>query len=87
MPERFASLASAYYSKARTIQEFWKVVKQCNRVVNHTTGQTAFDKEQELHIGVQAMKEYAMKIKRGSHQKKVRLFQRHREQLDEQILF
>ena len=45
------------------------MVKQCNRVVNHTTGQTAFDKEQELHIGVQAMKEYAMKIKRGSHQK------------------
>ena len=38
VPERFASLASAYYSKARTIQEFWKVVKQCNRVVNHTTG-------------------------------------------------
>ena len=66
VPERFASLASAYYSKARTIQEFWKVVKQCNRVVNHTTGETAFDKEQELHIGVQAMKEFAMKIKMGA---------------------
>ncbi|MBJ8038513.1 helix-turn-helix domain-containing protein, partial [Bacillus cereus] len=33
VPERFASLASAYYSTAKTIQEFWKVVKQCNRVV------------------------------------------------------
>ncbi|MES5942992.1 MULTISPECIES: helix-turn-helix domain-containing protein [unclassified Bacillus cereus group] len=72
VPERFASLASAYYSTAKTIQEFWKVVKQCNRVVNHTTGQTAFDKEQELHIGVQAMKEFAMKIKDGVRMKKGR---------------
>ncbi|AHZ50959.1 TPA: helix-turn-helix domain-containing protein [Bacillus thuringiensis] len=70
VPERFASLASAYYSKARTIQEFWKVVKQCNCVVNHTTGETAFDKEQELHIGVQAMKEFVMKIKDGARMKK-----------------
>ncbi|MED2760735.1 helix-turn-helix domain-containing protein [Bacillus thuringiensis] len=72
VPERFAFLASAYYSKAKTIQEFWRVVKQCNRVVNHTTGETAFDKEQELHIGVQAMKEFAMKIKDGARMKKGR---------------
>lgn len=70
VPERFVSLASAYYSKAKNIQEFWRVVKQCNRVVNHTTGQTAFNKEQELHIGVQAMKEFAMKIKDGIRIKK-----------------
>ncbi|TKI87122.1 helix-turn-helix domain-containing protein [Bacillus mycoides] len=69
VPERFASLASSYYSKAKTIQEFWRVVKQCNRVVNYTTGQTAFDKEQELLIGVQAMKEFAMKIKDGVRMK------------------
>ncbi|HDR6245284.1 TPA: helix-turn-helix domain-containing protein [Bacillus cereus] len=70
VPERFASLASAYYSKAKTIQEFWRVVKQCNRVVNHTTGETAFDKKQELLISVQAMKEFAMKIKDGVRIKK-----------------
>ncbi|AXY10573.1 cytosolic protein [Bacillus thuringiensis LM1212] len=70
VPKRFASLASAYYSKAKTIQEFWRVVKQCNRVVNHTTGQTAFDKEQELRISVQAMKEFAMKVKDGVKMKK-----------------
>lgn len=70
VPERFTSLASAYYSKAKTIQEFWIVVKQCNRIVNHTTGQTAFDKEQELQIGVQAMKEFAMKVKDGVKMKK-----------------
>ncbi|MEX0416910.1 helix-turn-helix domain-containing protein, partial [Bacillus sp. C30] len=72
VPERFVSLASAYYSKAKTIQEFWRVVKQCNRVVNHLTGQTAFDKDQELRIGVQAMKEFAMKIKKGVRMKKGR---------------
>ncbi|UYX53370.1 helix-turn-helix domain-containing protein [Bacillus thuringiensis] len=72
VPERFASLASAYYSKAKTIQEFWRVVKQCNRVVNHLTGQTAFNKDQELRIGVQAMKEFAMKIKNGVRIKKGR---------------
>ncbi|AZJ21525.1 cytosolic protein [Bacillus wiedmannii bv. thuringiensis] len=70
VPKRFSSLVSAFYSKAKTIQEFWKVIKQCNRVVNHTTGKTAFDKEQELHIGVQAMKEFAMKIKGGVRMKK-----------------
>ncbi|MEC5306324.1 helix-turn-helix domain-containing protein [Bacillus thuringiensis] len=70
VPERFVSLTSAYYSKAKTIQEFWRVVKQCNRVVNHTTGQTAFGKDQELRIGVQAMKEFAMKIKDGVRMKK-----------------
>lgn len=70
VPKRFASLASAYYSKAKTIQEFWRVVKQCNRVVNHTTGQTAFDKEQELRISVQAMKEFTMKVKDGVKMKK-----------------
>ncbi|MEB8652346.1 helix-turn-helix domain-containing protein [Bacillus cereus] len=69
VPKRFSSLASAFYSKAKTIQEFWKVIKQCNRVVNHTTGKTAFDKEQELLIGVQAMKEFAMKIKNGVRMK------------------
>ncbi|QPW48927.1 helix-turn-helix domain-containing protein [Bacillus thuringiensis] len=72
VPERFVSLASAYYSKAKTIQEFWRIVKQCNRIVDHTTGKTAFDKEQELHIGVQAMKEFAMKIKDGARMKKGR---------------
>ncbi|MED3070155.1 helix-turn-helix domain-containing protein, partial [Bacillus thuringiensis] len=55
---------------ATTIQEFWKVVKQCNCVINHTTGQTAFDKDQELQIGVQAMKEFAMKVKDGVKMKK-----------------
>ncbi|MGE1025970.1 cytosolic protein [Bacillus cereus] len=70
VPKRFVSLTSAFYSKAKTIQEFWKVVKQCNCVINHTTGQTAFDKEQELQIGVQAMKEFAMKVKDGVKMKK-----------------
>ncbi|AQY39376.1 helix-turn-helix domain-containing protein [Bacillus thuringiensis] len=70
VPKRFASLTSAFYSKAKTIQEFWKVVKQCNRVVDHTTGRTAFDKEQEIMIGVQAMKEFAMKVKNGVNMKK-----------------
>ncbi|HDR3902741.1 TPA: helix-turn-helix domain-containing protein [Bacillus cereus] len=70
VPKRFASLTSAFYSKAKTIQEFWKIVKQCNRVINHTTGQTAFDKNQELQIGVQAMKDFVMKIKDGVKMKK-----------------
>ena len=50
VPERFASLASAYYSKARTIQEFWKVVKQCNCVVNHTTGKLLLIKNKNYEL-------------------------------------
>ncbi|PED08601.1 cytosolic protein [Bacillus pseudomycoides] len=65
VPERFVSLTSSFYSESKTIQELWKVVRQCNRIVNHTTGDKAFDKKQELTIGVKAIKEFVMKIKSG----------------------
>ncbi|PEA83762.1 cytosolic protein [Bacillus pseudomycoides] len=65
VPERFVSLVSSFYSESKTIQELWKVVKQCNRVVNHTTGDKAFDKGQELSIGLKAIKEFVMKVKSG----------------------
>ncbi|EEM02566.1 hypothetical protein [Bacillus pseudomycoides] len=65
VPERFVSLVSSFYSESKTIQELWKVVKQCNRVVNHTTGDKAFDKDQELSIGLKAIKEFVTKVKSG----------------------
>ncbi|MBU0449157.1 helix-turn-helix domain-containing protein, partial [Bacillus thuringiensis] len=55
---------------SKTIQELWKVVRQCNKIVNHTTGDTAFTKEQELAIGLKAIKEFVMKIKSGVKMKK-----------------
>ncbi|PEB56264.1 cytosolic protein [Bacillus pseudomycoides] len=63
VPERFVSLVRSFYSESKTIQEFWKVVRQSNRVINHTTGDTAFDKDQELTIGLKAIKEFVMKVK------------------------
>jgi DNA-binding Lrp family transcriptional regulator len=63
VPNRFVSLVSCFYKRAETIQEFWKVVKQCNRVTNHVTEERAFSDDQELHIGVQAFKEFVMKVK------------------------
>ncbi|SCM92828.1 Protein of unknown function [Bacillus mycoides] len=45
-------------------------VRQCNRVASYTTGATAFDKEQELTIGVKSMKEFVMKVKAGLKMKK-----------------
>ncbi|MDC2863802.1 helix-turn-helix domain-containing protein [Bacillus sp. BP-3] len=65
VPERFVSLASCFYTKSKTIQELWKVVRQCNRVINYTTGDKAFNKDQELAIGMKAIKEFVMKIKAG----------------------
>ncbi|MDZ5606344.1 helix-turn-helix domain-containing protein [Bacillus pseudomycoides] len=65
VPERFVSLVSSFYSESKTIQELWKVVRQCNRIVNHITGDKAFDKEQELTIGLKAIKEFVMKVKSG----------------------
>ncbi|PHA83471.1 cytosolic protein [Bacillus pseudomycoides] len=65
VPERFVSLVSSFYSESKTIQELWKVVKQCNKVVNHTTGDKAFDKDQELSIGLKAIKEFVTKVKSG----------------------
>ncbi|HDR7152547.1 TPA: helix-turn-helix domain-containing protein, partial [Bacillus thuringiensis] len=59
-----------FYSESKTIQELWKVVRQCNKIVNHTTGDTAFTKEQELTIGLKAIKEFVMKIKSGVKMKK-----------------
>ena len=67
VPNQFANLASCFYHEAKTIEEFWKVVKQNNRVVNHVEGIRAFDKDQELEIGVKAIKELVMKIKNGTH--------------------
>ncbi|PGE89039.1 cytosolic protein [Bacillus pseudomycoides] len=70
VPERFVSLTSSFYSESKTIQELWKVVRQCNRVVNYTTGDKAFDKDQKLTIGLKAIKEFVMKVKSGAKMKK-----------------
>ncbi|EJR88117.1 hypothetical protein [Bacillus cereus] len=70
VPERFVSLVSSFYSESKTIQELWKVVRQCNKIVNHTTGDKAFTKDQEVTIGLKAIKEFVMKIKSGVKMKK-----------------
>ncbi|MGR5993860.1 helix-turn-helix domain-containing protein [Bacillus cereus] len=70
VPERFVSLVSSFYHESKTIQELWKVVRQCNKIVNHTTGDKAFTKNQELTIGLKAIKEFVMKIKSGVKMKK-----------------
>ncbi|MEK7014714.1 helix-turn-helix domain-containing protein [Bacillus sp. FSL R9-9410] len=69
VPERFVSLTSSFYSESKTIQELWKVVRQCNKVVNYTTGDTVFNKDQELTIGLKAIKEFVMKVKSGTKMK------------------
>jgi len=66
VPERFANLAQSFYSEAKSIQEFWRVVRQCNRVINHTTETRAFTKDQEITIAIRAFKEFVMKMKRGT---------------------
>ncbi|PED28186.1 cytosolic protein [Bacillus thuringiensis] len=70
VPERFISLVHSFYSESKTIQELWKVVRQCNKTINFSTGNKAFDKEQELTIGLKAIKEFVMKIKSGATMKK-----------------
>ncbi|MCI4252500.1 helix-turn-helix domain-containing protein [Bacillus sp. CCB-MMP212] len=70
VPERFVSLVNSFYSESKTIQELWKVVRQCNKVTNFSTGNKAFTKDQELTIGLKAIKEFVMKIKSGVKMKK-----------------
>ncbi|PEY90226.1 cytosolic protein [Bacillus cereus] len=70
VPERFISLVSSFYSESKTIQELWKVVRQCNKVTNFSTGNKAFTQDQELSIGLKAIKEFVMKIKSGVKMKK-----------------
>ncbi|MBG9713149.1 helix-turn-helix domain-containing protein [Bacillus cereus] len=70
VPERFVSLVSSFYSESKTIQELWKVVRQCNKVTNFSTGDKAFTKDQELTIGLNAIKEFVMKIKAGTKMNK-----------------
>lgn len=65
VPEQFSNLASSYYHKSEVIQEFWKVVKQCNRVVDYSTEQRAFNKDQEIKIAIKAFKDFVMKVKNG----------------------
>ncbi|MEK5390236.1 winged helix-turn-helix transcriptional regulator [Margalitia sp. FSL K6-0131] len=71
VPESFAKLTSYYYQKAETIQEFWKVVKQNNAIVNHVDGSRAFTDLQLITIGKRAFKELVMKIKAGKRVKNV----------------
>lgn len=68
VPKRFSSFLSSFYRKSETIQEFWKVVRQCNKPDG--TGKYAFTKEQETVIGIQAAKELVMKLKKGVKMKK-----------------
>lgn len=70
VPERFVSLVRSFYSESKTIQELWKVVRQCNKTINFTTGDKVFSKDQELTIGLKAIKEFVMKIKAGVKMKK-----------------
>ncbi|PHD30574.1 cytosolic protein, partial [Bacillus toyonensis] len=70
VPERFVSLVHSFYTESKTIQELWKVVRQCNKIVNFTTSDKAFTKDQELIIGLTAIKEFVMKIKSGAKMKK-----------------
>ncbi|MED2980484.1 helix-turn-helix domain-containing protein [Bacillus thuringiensis] len=66
VPQRFISLVSSFYHESKTIQELWKVVRQCNKTTNFTTGDKAFNKDQELTIGLKAIKEFVMKMKAGA---------------------
>ncbi|PEF99641.1 cytosolic protein [Bacillus toyonensis] len=70
VPERFISLVRSFYSESKTIQELWKVVRQCNKTINFTTGDKVFSKDQELTIGLKAIKEFVMKIKARAKMKK-----------------
>ncbi|HHT7155575.1 helix-turn-helix domain-containing protein [Bacillus thuringiensis] len=70
VPERFISLVRSFYSESKTIQELWKIVRQCNKVTNFSTGNKAFTKDQELTIGLKAIKEFVMKIKSEVKMKK-----------------
>ncbi|PEQ05112.1 cytosolic protein [Bacillus toyonensis] len=70
VPERFVTLTNSFYSESKTIQELWKVVRQCNKTINFSTGDKAFDKDQEITIGLTAIKEFVMKIKSGAKMKK-----------------
>ncbi|MGE7766686.1 helix-turn-helix domain-containing protein [Peribacillus sp. NPDC096540] len=65
VPGVFSNLVGCFYEKAETIQEFWKVIKQCNRVIDFSANKRAFTREQEIEIGTKAFKEFAMKVKNG----------------------
>ncbi|AUB61963.1 cytosolic protein [Bacillus cereus] len=70
VPERFVSFVRSFYSDSKTIQELWKVVRQCNSVINFSTGEQAFTKDQELTIALQAVKAFVIKMKSGTNMQK-----------------
>ena len=65
VPGVFSNLVGCFYEKAETIQEFWKVIRQCNRLVDYSANKRAFTRGQEIEIGTKAFKEFAMKVKNG----------------------
>ncbi|WP_260288806.1 hypothetical protein [Peribacillus aracenensis] len=65
VPNVFSNLVGSFYEKAETIQVFWKIIKQCNRLVDYSTNKKAFTRELEIAIGTKVFKEFAMKVKNG----------------------
>ncbi|TFH59211.1 hypothetical protein [Peribacillus frigoritolerans] len=65
VPSVFSNLVGSFYEKAETSQKFWRVIKQCNRVVDYSTNKRTFTSKQEIEIGTKAFKEFAMKVKSG----------------------
>ncbi|MGG3799011.1 helix-turn-helix domain-containing protein [Metabacillus fastidiosus] len=71
VPSTFADLASSFYTESKTVEEFWRVVRQCNGIVNYETNERAFDTEEELNIAIRAFKAFVMKVKSNKKMKNI----------------
>lgn len=71
VPTEFANLATCFYKDSKTIEEFWRVVRQCNVVVNFVDGTRFMNTNEEISVAIDSLKSLVMKIKSGAKVKNI----------------
>lgn len=65
VPKQFSNFAFSFFGNAKMVEEFYRVVRQCNIVEDHATGSRILSENEEVETATSALKELIMKIKAG----------------------
>lgn len=65
VPKQFSNFAFSFFGNAKIVEEFYRVVRQCNIVEDHATGSRILSENEEVETATSALKELIMKIKAG----------------------
>lgn len=65
VPSKFDDFAFSFFGNAKMLEEFYRVLRQCNIVEDYTTGTRILSEDEEVETATNTLKELIMKIKAG----------------------